>query len=96
MDTTIFSPASLALVLMLRLVKDAARSSTITWSTVGAENLEVAEARNSAGAARAFIIIKAKSEGAAEQSQHRVLLIKHAATRLTEQMQLRTLFGVES
>src|SRR5271170_6928510 len=35
METTIFNPASLALVLMLRRVKDAARSSTVTWSTVG-------------------------------------------------------------
>ena len=41
MDTTIFSPASLAEVLMLRLVNDAARSSTITASTeVGAVKRE--------------------------------------------------------
>jgi len=35
MLTAIFNPASLALVLMLRLVNDAARSSAMTTSTVG-------------------------------------------------------------
>src|SRR5580658_6314758 len=35
-ETAIFSPASFAEVLMLRFVKDVARSSAITASTVGA------------------------------------------------------------
>src|SRR6185503_20548352 len=34
--TAILRPASLALVLMLRLAKESARSSTITWSITGA------------------------------------------------------------
>ena len=62
METAILSPAIFAEVLMLRLVNDAARSSTMTWSTVGAENLEVAEARNPAGAASAFIIVPNSDE----------------------------------
>ena len=37
MLTAIFKPASFALVLMLRLLKEAARSSAITASTVGRE-----------------------------------------------------------
>ena len=43
MLTAIFSPASLAEVLMLRLVNDAARSSTITASTVGIPEGKVAD-----------------------------------------------------
>src|SRR5271155_5015966 len=40
--TASLSPASLALVLMLRLPKDAARSSTITASMVGTARLRIA------------------------------------------------------
>jgi hypothetical protein len=35
MATAIFRPASLAVVLMLRLANEAALSSTITWSILG-------------------------------------------------------------
>ena len=38
MAAAIFNPLSLAVVLMLRLVKAAARSSAMTWSTVGMSN----------------------------------------------------------
>ena len=43
METAILSPAIFAEVLMLRLVKDAARSSTITASTVGTVAMRSAE-----------------------------------------------------
>src|SRR3954464_2927726 len=57
MLTAIFKPASLALVLMLRLVKAAARSSAITASTVGTERRRRsrAEGRGEKGAAADFV-----------------------------------------
>jgi len=46
MEAMIFSPANLAALLMLRLVKEAARSSAITWSTVVMESEAKVETRN--------------------------------------------------
>lgn len=56
MLTASLRPATLAEVLMLRLVNAAARSSSMMASTVGAENWEEAKRRNPAGAASAFIV----------------------------------------
>ena len=66
MLTAIFNPASLALVLMLRFVKDAARSSTMMASTVGTAGVRSAECgvRNEVAgvpdfnSAEAFIIVR--------------------------------------
>src|SRR2546427_12982770 len=51
MEATIFRPASFALVFMLRLVKAAARSSAMTWSTVekSVERFEVRSPKSEVG-----------------------------------------------
>src|SRR5260221_666478 len=75
MLTSIFSPASFAEVLRLRLPKDAARSSTITASTVGTARLRIANCELRIGNAdRSFVdadtfIFNCDSEGETTRRQ---------------------------
>src|SRR5262245_24063944 len=57
MLTASLRPASLALDLMLRFVKDAARSSTMTWSMGGTAD------RSGAARAKAFITMRLGGTG---------------------------------
>src|SRR5271155_2962607 len=69
MDTASLRPASLAEVLMLRLLNDAARSSTMTASTVGTARLRIGNTDRSFDNADTFIFNRySEGENAPRQS----------------------------
>src|SRR5437899_1411900 len=77
MEATIFRPASFALVFMLRLVKVAARSSAMTWSTVE-KSVEKFEVRSPKSEVREEAV--RRDSPASDSRLHRIVAWRVGAT----------------